>query len=519
MKKISSIYIVSFVLLVFFTTSCNEDEFLSIAEPGAITSDNYLSTEEEVESAVFGAYNKLQTLESNDSWTSLYFVKNLPADDCLAGSSAGDQTDYQNLDDFEIGADNTKIKGVWTNLYALINRVNTVINDADPTMSDYVEEMIAECKAIRGFCYLELVTMFGGVPIRTVNAVETEEYHLARSTVDEVYAQIEADFTDAIASLPLKSEYASSDKFRMSKGAAQAFLGKAYLYQEKYSSAVSMFEAVMSSGEYDLNTPFDEVWKKDYEFGSESLFEVSYTAGESYTWGTYSWDNTEENNIELQLEGPRSSIFVLSNSTLSSTLNNGWGFNMPSAKIAEAYENADDTVRGSATVMSEADFIATGGEIVDGIEAFVTHDYEGYMRTKYATWASETDGTATSELNYTTNWRLLRYADVLLMAAEAYYFSDNEPDALDALNLVRERAGLDDEDASGADLFDAIVLERQLELSFEGCRYWDLVRWDLAEEEMSDIGFVSGKHELFPIPQDEIDSNNEIDSDEQNPGY
>jgi tetratricopeptide (TPR) repeat protein len=516
MKK-TLLYKIPLLLFVLLMASCNEDEFLSIEEPGVLTSDTYLTTEDQVESAVVGIYNKLQLTHANDSWQSLFFVKNLPADDCLAGSSDGDQTDYQNLDDFEIQSDNVKIEGVWTNLYTVINRANTVINDADPTISDYVVQMIAEAKAIRAYSYFELVVLFGGVPLRTENAVETEDYHLARSTAAEVYAQIETDLLDAIDDLPLKSDYESGDKTRMSKGTAQAYLGKVYLYQEDYDNAVTQFESVINSGEYSLVADVADVWKSSEEFGDESLFEISYTSGESYTWTTYSWDSSEECNIEVQLQGPRSDIFDLSDCTME--LNNGWGFNGASAEIGEAFETAGDVDRKGATLMSEAEFEATGGAIKDGIEAGVTHDYEGYLRLKYATWSAETNSDATSELNYTTNWRLMRYADVLLMAAEAYHFNGEDANALSVLNEVRTRAGLADETATGDDLFDAIVLERELELCFEGCRYWDLIRWDMAEEEMSDIGFVAGQHELFPIPQDEIDSNNAISSDDQNPGY
>jgi hypothetical protein len=505
------------LLLALSLASCDEDEFLSIDETGAISSDSYLTTESEVESAMVGVYNKIQLLHANDSWESLYLVKNLPADDCLGGSSAGDQTDYQNLDDFEITSDNTRIEGVWTNLYTVINRANTIINDADPTISDNVVEMIAEAKAIRAYSYLELVVLFGGVPLRTENAVESADYHLARSTADEVYTQIETDFLEAIEDLPLKSSYASADKSRMSKGTAQGFLGKAYLYQKEYENAATQFDNVINSGEYALVASVDSIWRSVEEFGDESLFEASYTSGESYTWGTYSWDSSEESNIEIVLQGPRSAIFVLDTTSLA--LNNGWGFNMPSEKIALAFDAAGDTQRKDATVMSAEDFVATGGKIADDAEPFVTHDYEGYMRLKYTCWSAETDGTATSELNYTTNFRILRYADILLMAAEAHHFNGEDGTALLELNQVRTRAGLADETATGDDLFDAIVTERQLELSFEGVRYWDLIRWDLAEQELGSLGYESNKNELFPIPDDEIISNNLIESTDQNPGY
>ncbi len=284
------------------------------------------------------------------------------------------------------------------------------------------------------------------------------------------------------------------------------------LYQEKYSEAAIQFAAVISSVEYDLEPDFADVWTKETEFGMESLFEVSYTAQESYDWGTFPWGGGNENNIEIQLQGPRSNLFNLSGSTLP--ISNGWGFNLPSAKIGQAFIDAGDTERGNATLMSAADFEATGGVIEDPNG----HDYEGYMRMKYVTKPSETSETGVADLNYTINWRLMRYADVLLMAAEAYHFSSSASQALIEINKVRYRAGLSD--ITGSDnMFDAIVKERQLELAFEGSRYWDLVRWDLASQELGGLGYQTGKHELFPIPQNEIIANNEIEDTEQNPGY
>ena len=122
-------------------------------------------------------------------------------------------------------------------------------------------------------------------------------------------------------------------------------------------------------------------------------------------------------------------------------------------------------------------------------------------------------------MNYSNHYRLLRYADVLLMAAEAYYRDNNENQALKELNKVRSRAKLDDVTASGDALFQAIVLERQLELAFEGQRFFDLVRWKLADDVLESDGFIAGKHELFPIPQEEIDANPAISASDQNPGW
>ncbi|WP_320018147.1 RagB/SusD family nutrient uptake outer membrane protein [Labilibaculum manganireducens] len=499
------------IAIAISSSSCNEDKFLEIDPTGRVTSENFLNTDSEVKLAIVGVYNAMQNNFSSGEWTSAYFAKNLPADDCLAGSTEGDQSGYQNIDDFAIQTDNDKIKAIWSNFYKTISSTNTIINQVEPD-TDSKKEMIAEAKALRAYCYFELVTMFGGVPLMTVNPVSEVDYHLPRASVADIYTQIEKDFTEAIPDLPLKSEYSVADRYRFSKGTAQAYFGKALLYQKKYSEAATQLAYVISSLEYDLEPDFADVWAKETEFGQESLFEVSYTAQESYDWNNFPWNGGNENNIEVQLQGPRSDLFDISNSSID--IINGWGFNLPSAKIGQAFADAGDTERRNATLMSEADFTATGGVIKDSN----AHDYEGYMRLKYVTKLSETGTDGVADLNYTTNWRLMRYADVLLLAAEAYHFSTQDGLALIELNKVRDRAGLIDIQASD-DIFQAIVTERQLELAFEGSRYWDLVRWDLAVQELGSLGYTANKHELFPIPQSEIIANNSIDDTDQNPGY
>ncbi len=509
MKYLNSKILMTGLLLIFLS-SCSKD-FLEVKPVGRLTGDDYLKTNEQIKSALIGVYATIQYNYSNGGWASVFFMKNLPGDDCLCGSSEGDQPEYQRIDDFTLTANNKKVESIWSNFYKTINRCNTIINQA---ASDTPQEksMIAEAKALRAMTYFDLVTMFGGVPLMTVNPTDPSQYNQPRASVDAVYAQVFTDFTEAIADLPLKSQYSDADKFRLSKGAAQAFLGKAYLYHKDYDKAAIQLDAVISSGEYSLEPNFADVWTKDAEFGQESLFEVSYTSVESYDWGTFPWGGGNQSNIECQLQGPRSDIFDLTNSTLD--VINGWGFNNPSAKIGHAFEAANDSIRGAATLISAADFEATGGVI----KAPEFHDYEGYMRLKYATRISETSTSGVPELNYTTNWRLMRYADVLLLASEAHHFMGDDAQALVYLNQVRERAGMAPFEG-GSDVFTAIVNERELELAFEASRFWDLVRWDMAQDTLSDIGFVAGKNELFPIPQNEIIANTAISQSDQNPGY
>ena len=280
--------------------------------------DNYLNNNDEVHKALIGVYNEIQNNYSNGSWASVYFIKNLPADDCLAaGGGPSDQPEYQYLDDFNITSDNAKLQTIWTNFYKTINACNTIINQVG-SKTDKTEEMtnmVAEAQAIRAFTYLDLVIMFGGVPLMTENPASPEEYHKPRATKEDVYAQIEADLKAAIPVLKLKSEYSAADKFRFSKGTAQALLGKAYLYEKKYNEAATVLGQVISSGEYGLEPDFEDVWSQANQFGTESLFEVSYTAQEGYDWGTFPWGGGNESNIEVQLQGPRADYFDFSKDT------------------------------------------------------------------------------------------------------------------------------------------------------------------------------------------------------------
>jgi starch-binding outer membrane protein, SusD/RagB family len=519
MKKL----IYSLLLLLAFA-SCKK-AFLEVPPIGQLSSDNFMKNDNDVKLAVMGVYNKIQMNNSN-AWNSAYFVKNLPADDTKGGGpNGGDQPQYTNLDKFNITSENIPITTIWKAYYSTINSCNTIINivGANTAATNGMKIMAGEAKALRAYTYLDLVIMFGGVPLMTVNPASTAEFNQPRATTAEVYAQIETDLKDAIAVLPLKSAYAAIDKFRFSKGTAQALLGKAYLYEKKYSDAATVLGACISSNEYQLEADYTTIWSKENEFGIESVFEVSYTSQENYGWGNFPWvDNNAESNIEMQLEGPRADgdgSFDFSGLDLTKlNLSGGWGANLPSKKIGDLlYSNPDDKrIKGS--VVNEAEYFAAGGKYQVGEYPY---DYEGYLRLKYACKASETTTAGQPELNYGSNYRIIRYADVLLMAAEAYNKSTpaNDVAAQAELKKITDRAGIEAHTETGTALFDQIVIERAKELCFEGSRYWDLVRWGLADQEMKSIGFIKGKHELFPIPLNEILSNTAMGEKAQNPGY
>lgn len=507
MKKYIKIITLSILILLNYT-SCSSD-FTEVDPIGKVNEADFLSTDAEAEAVIFGIYD-LMAWNYNRDWNSAFFLKVLPGDMANAGSTSGDQPAWQQLDDFKYVADNPVITAVWEGYYKTIGLANILIEKLETSELSSKDKFIAEAKFLRAYSYLELVTMFGDVPLRINTPKTISEFALARSPKSDVYAQIEGDLGVAISGLPTKS--AIAQPFRISKEAAQAVLGKVYLFQEKYPLAVIEFEKVISSNAFDLEPVFADIWSVNSENGIESLIELTYVSTESYDWGNFPWGGRPESNIHAQLMGPRGDgIFDVAAIGIS----NGWGFNIPTKKIGLAYEDAGDDVRKAATLISEVDLIAAGGA-VNAPDTGI-HDYEGYIRLKYTTKPEDTAG-PTTELNYGINWRLLRYADVLLMAAEAYNKNEEDGKALIELNKVRNRVNLADVTATGTSLFTAIVKERQLELAFEGQRFFDLIRWKLAEAELSSFGYTS-KNQVFPIPANEISRNTLINAEDQNAGY
>lgn len=499
--------IFSALVIIFSLSACQKD-FLETDPMGKAAVSTFYKTDEDATMAVMATYDILQWMYARD-WNSAYLVKTFPSDESITGGGdSGDQPPYQELDIFTYSAGNVPIRSVYESNFYGVYRANLVINNVIPETA-YREQVIAEAKFLRAYFYFELVSMFGSIPLTLVELAPSE-YQQPPANVADIWAQIEADLQDAIAGLPAKSQYGADDIMRASKGAAQSLLGKAYLYQEKWAEAASMFDQVIASGEYQLSDDYNTLFLVDQELGVESIFEVMFVATEGYDWGTFQWGGNRamETNIHWQLCGPRGDYFT-SDTVLN--LIGGWGFNYPEMELYEAFANAGDELRRNATVWSTTELEANGG----GWSNPDAWGWDGCIRVKYGTRISETssaDG-AVAELNYGTNLRLLRYADVLLMAAEAKLNAGDAAGALTEINKVRERAQLE---ALTSITMEDIMLERQLELAFEGVRFLDLIRWGKAAEVLGTQGYVEGKHNLFPIPQDELTNNQYM---VQNPGY
>lgn len=506
-NKMKIQYKIFVVLALMVTISACKKDFLEVDPIGKLAVQDFYQTDQDATRAIMASYDILQWMNARD-WNSAYLVKTFPSDESnVAGGSDGDQPPYQELGVYTYGASNPTITAVWQSNYFGIYRANMVINNV-PGNSDLQKQIIGEAKFLRAYYYFEIASMFGQGPL-ILNELAPSEYSQPFVDANVIYDQVVADLTDAISVLPKKSEYAPRDVFRASKGAAQALLGKTYLYAENWSASADAFESLIATQEYDLQADFSTLFLQESEFGVESLLEASWVTTMGYDWGTFQWGGNRamENNITWQLTGPRGEAFVAGETGLIG----GWGFNLPKQALYDVFAAEGDEVRKAATLLSLADLQAQGGDWTDP----GAWGWDGCVRVKYSTRLDETSGDdgAVPELNYGTNLRLLRYADVLLMAAEAHHKAGNDGKAAEYLNDVRERAGLGE---FTGDIMTAIKKERQMELAFEGVRFLDLIRWGDAATVLGPMGFVDGKHNLYPIPADELRNNaNGV----QNPGY
>lgn len=493
--------IISFVLLF---AACKK-AFLNADIHGGIPLDSYYKTDEDAMAATTAAYKQLWGAYS---WGAPYIMKEMLSGEVnKGGGGAGDWPTFKLIQTFAYDPQNSDIDDAWNKFYRIISRANLVINKVTPD-NDLRKRLIAEAKTLRAHSYFELVTLWGAVPIVLDNLPPSAWSTQERAPVADIYAQIEKDLTEAIQDLPEKSSYGDADKWRTAKGTARGLLLKAYLYEQKWDKVIEQFVAIESSNEYSLEPDFGRIFRWQAEFGRESLFEVMF-ANQGLVSGGFEGDAYDCMNIMLM--APNADYYT---QAPGDSLLPGWGFDIPTPNIWQAFVDAGDNgVRRHATLWSEAELEAIGGRM-----DAACYDFEGFLRRKYGSYAYETTLTGGADFSgsFGTNMRLLRYADVLLMASEAYYNQGDETNALKYLNMVRTRSQMPTVFASGTAIFDAIVLERRLELAFEGFRFQDLVRWGLASQELGASGFHAGKNELLPIPFSE----RQIDpSLTQNPEY
>jgi hypothetical protein len=465
------LYISIFVLSGLFVSGCSDD-FLDVNPTESIPADvELVNNDAGAKSFVTAIYNHFLGWEmSSFGWNA---VSSIISDDADKGSDPGDAGgDKDIIDALTYNASTASFQSTWNANYAGINRCNQALEifpKLDKVTAALKVRLEGEAKFFRAFMYFTLVKGYGGVPIVDHVPLPVSEddrlMQLTRKSPAEVYAFIEKDLNDAITNLPEKSAYGAEDRTRVSKGSAYALLAKVSLYQKKWQQVIDNCDKVTG---YSLVDDYSSLFKKEGEFGPESIFEIDGIGGTSspgFGIGNYS-----VSQAPLGAGGW------------------GWGFNTPTEGLANAYEAGD--VRRAATIIFRGSVLYDGREIPQSV-ANPRYNYKAYSSDFYNQEFTD------------TNLRYLRYAEVILMKAEALNELGQTDAAIPLLNQIRLRAKVGETSAvSQGDVRIAIWKERRLEFAFEHDRWFDLVRTGQAKAAMAADGktFVEGKHELWPLP-------------------
>lgn len=469
--------------------SCNDD-WLDLKPEGRPVGDEVPLGG--FEASAFGLYASLRT-EGGVSDFTYVWTHCIRADDNEKGSTASDAaTDGNVFNNFGYVATNGHIKTNWNGHYKIIYDANELINTAVASgdTSNGTMVNIAEAKAIRAFCYFELRRDYGEVPINLKTIDVPADEVAPKSTVAQVDAQIIKDLTEAAEVLP--SQWPSSYLGRATKGMANALLAKLYLYQGNWAKALELSETVINSGVYQLNASYDNEFTKAGNNSKESVFEIQKT---------YDFPTKYTNNF-YECQGVRG----------SGTWDLGWGFNVPSVELVAAYENGD--LRKKTTILTSGgpDIYGSAGYTLPSVPTVA----QQYWNGKAYTYPAERIQYAQNK-NHWENIKIIRYADVILMAAEAANELGQFGKAANYVNMIRNRAGLANTTAADqVTLRAAIKQERRIEFAMEFERFYDLVRWGDAPAVLGPKGYTD-KNKYFPIPQEAIDKSQGVLV--QNPNY
>jgi len=465
--------ILSLTLLGLFS-SCSG--FLDEKLKGQYSAENYYTTEEAATQAVNGIYNSLYSIK-------LWIFGDVASDDAVKGGNAGDQGDINFINDFTASSDNGVISTFWQDTYETISRANNVIAyvpsmSIDATLRD---RLVGEAKFLRAFSYFNLVNVFGKVPLKLLPQTTQANINVGLSEVSAIYTQIEKDLNDAIAVLP--ASY-SSEKGRVTKGAAYGLLAKADLYQQKYAECLTNINALESLKQYRLAGNYADLFKAGAEDSSEIIFGIRY------------------------VNDTKASLGNLMTVWFAPSTEGGYYFDAPTQSYVDAFTEKDTT--GADDPRLDAS-IGRDGKPWFNKTTYSSSWSEatGYLVKKYDEDAVPGLAIAQSTVPY----HYMRYADILLMKAEAI----NELGGADAvakaavpLNQVRKRAGLAPTTASTQGALRAVIRnERRKELGFEFHRFFDLMRWgkEAAETALgSDFKWKEPRF-YFPLPQEELDAN------------
>lgn len=485
-----------------FFSSCN-DGILEQDNPAQLSEATFFRSEDQALAAINAVYASLQG--TNMYTREYFFFHDLLSDDVQSGGAQLEAARAIMLN-YNFDGSNPVMTSVWRGMYRMILRSNFVIANIDEAtnVSDELKARIkGEAHFFRAFAYFELVSMWGRVPLITAPTTSPEGTPRS-SSEDEVYNLIFEDLEIAEQNLPVRSAYGGDDVGRVAKGTAQAMQAKVHLFRGDYQAARQPLLDVISSGEYRLIDDYAENFREENENNDESLFEVQF----SRDFGVGGAWNGDGNGIaEITFRGQEYGP-------------NAWRNLIPSDGLVAEYEEGDPR--------SEYVFYRIGDLYNNGNDTLTVADVQG--NTDKPSWKKYQMIYKTSLENSQSgiNFRVIRYADVLLMMAEVENELNGPAAALPYINQVRARPSVDmplypTEEYpvdTKEEMFDAIVHERRVELAGEQIRNRDIRRWrrlgKLDEEPIS--GFQS-RHDLMPIPFEEIDNNSALTNADQNTGY
>jgi hypothetical protein len=495
MKKINTLLLTCFIP---FLSGCAD--FLNEELQGTYSNATFYKTESQAILALNGIYNVTAFTTTDNA---LWVFGDVASDDAVRGGKPGDLIDVQYIDDFNYSRNNGVLDKMWKRYYEGISRANYLLYygggiDMDVTLRN---RLMGEAKFLRAYFYFNLVNIFGEIPLKLSPPLNASELYKPKVSVSTIYDQIEKDLIEATA--VLETAYTGANIGRATKGAAWGMLAKAYLYREKWTEALNAVEEVEAIGLYELMPVYKNNFLDSTQNNIESIFEIQHLAEQSPLLGSYM------------------------NQHFSPVVYNGYVVNVPTENFIEEFEvTAADIIdpRLDYTVGREGQSWVNG-EAFDPAWSPTT----GYLQKKHIQPLREGPVNNDGALNYV----YLRYADILLLKAEALNELSRTDEALAPLNAVRTRAresylydmDLPDAGAIPADLLPdvtsndqqivrmAIRHERRVELGFEFHRFFDLMRYGkpVAEAALEETGFTYDKNRYFLIPQSELDTNPAID--------
>jgi hypothetical protein len=458
------------IMALFLMMSCSES-FLELSPQQSVADTEALTSLEDFESSITGIYNKISGSDYYGRY--MFLIPDVMADDVKQNAQANRIEDFA---EHIVRVSDGDANNLWTTMYEGINAANAIINsevELSDSVSDEYNHILGEAHALRALIYFDMVRFFAqhytftpdgghlGVPLVLEFDIATKP---SRNSVKEVYDQVIADMNTGISLMNDQSR--SGNSSTLSAIAVKALLARVYLYKEDWANAEAMASDVIASGQYSLipNNNYYSLWTTDNS--SESIFEISMT---------------EVDNVGGQ-------------GLAGLYLRQGFGDYLPSNDVTSLYEAED-----ARLATFEIDELLIG-------------DFAPFRMVKYP------------DINGFDNVKVIRLAELYLIRAEARArLGNNVAGAQDDLDVVRQRAlpVAADNSNTGIALVNAILLERRLELAFEGQRLWDLMRnkTDIVRTQCtSSICFIpyAGDTVILPIPQNETDANSNI---EQNPGY